>query len=89
MDYWPLLLDYAGTRDGDHLCGLVSLLILLLFLKGCENVLEINTMYTFAKITYETRMHSSRMRTARSLAVFPGSLSSLGGGGGDFRWGCG
>ena len=26
----------------------------------------------------KTRMHSSRMRTARSLTVFPGSLSSLG-----------
>ena len=40
-----------------------------------------------------TRMHSSRMRTARSMTGFPGSLPSLGGcgdlggGGGWLRWG--
>ena len=29
---------------------------------------------------YETIMHSSRMRTTRSLTVYPGSLPSLEGG---------
>ena len=36
----------------------------------------------------KTRMHSNRMRTARSLTVFPSSLPSFWGGG-DLSWGGG